>query len=153
MRVSRICFFVKEPFYPALQFEADPCLFEVNDDSAWSEVDKIEKMKELGLQIKRNFANVTEQNFLLNELEETVFKRLKYERGHWDGVISNYRETEKMNWKPESLKVIQRMKSLFPESWNWRPATHILDLQKEGEIKPHIDNVSEVVVGLSLLSR
>ena len=108
------------------------------------------KMREFGVQVMKGFASVEEQKELLEELESSVFKKLKYEKGHWDNVISNYRETEKMKWNNGA--VFERMKALFPQDWPWRPAVHVLDLLPGGEIKGHVDNVSEVVVGLSLLS-
>ena len=144
------------PYHPAMHFESDPELFEVRDDiEAWSIVDKEAKMREIGLQIRPGFASAREQEAIVAELEQGPFKRLKWDVGHWDAVITNYRETERALWKEtKSAAVVQRMKDCFPASWGWRPQ-HILDLKAEGEIAPHIDAIStvgDVVSGLTLLS-
>lgn len=63
-------------------------------------------------------------------------------QGHFDGVITNYRESHVTSWPAdvsESLRpILQRLESLLP---NVRTQTHILHLGPEGEILPHIDNI------------
>ena len=124
------------------------------DGESWSEVDLLRKMEEIGLQVHPGFASLEEQKALAEELD-VVLKKQKYQKGHWDGVIAEYRETERLVWKnPKNERVIARMRSLFPPGWGWQPA-HILDLDQGGEIGPHIDavaTVGDVVCGLSLLS-
>jgi hypothetical protein len=125
-----------------------------NEPSSWSQVDLERKMREIGLQVRPGFASAEEQAALASELEG-VWKKAKYEKGHWDGVIVGYRETERVHWKnPANESVIARMRSLFPAGWGFQPA-HVLDLEAKGEILPHVDavaTVGDVVCGLSLLS-
>jgi len=72
------------------------------------------------------------------------------EKGHWDGVISSYREVEVA---PERLSetlfpIFERMRTRAAEFQTslglaipgWLPDVHILELLPEGEIKYHIDN-------------
>jgi alkylated DNA repair protein alkB family protein 7 len=139
-----------------VSFFCDVSLVESCDDPQnWSEVDLARKMEEIGLQVRPGFATQQEQLALVEELDNGPLKKQKYQKGHWDGVIADYKETERLSWKSSSNeRVIGRMKSLFPPDWGWQ-ATHILDLEKSGEISPHVDalaTVGDVVCGLSLLS-
>lgn len=142
-------------FYPALDFVCDVSKVEVEDDDPWSAVDTMEYMKEIGLQVRPGFASPAEQEAFFQELEEGPFRRLRWEEGHWDAVVSNYRETERASWRHhDASSVVSRMKSLFVPSWRWRPL-HVLDMKPHCELKPHVDALSvvgEVVCGLSLKS-
>ena len=165
MRLCLRSFGTLRSYHPALYFDSDPNLFEVvGEEDAWSEVDKLEKLEEIGLQLRRGFASVEEQAALISELEQGPFKKLRWEEGHWDAVIKHYRETERMQWNDPRCRageqrfrsllfsfffliyfgpVVKRMKACFPADWSWRPQ-HILDLKAEGEIGPHVDAVSTV---------
>ena len=144
-----------QPFAPALEHFCDVSSVEAVDDEAWSSVDLSRHMREIGLQLHTGFASEAEQAAVVAELDKGPLKKLKYQKGHWDYVISDYRETERWEWQdPLALAVLGRMKALFPASWRWRPQ-HVLDMQASGEIGPHVDAVSsvgDVVCGLSLLS-
>lgn len=58
-------------------------------------------------------------------------------------AIHGYRETERSNWNVENSAVIKRIKeTAFLNDDN--PPTdfvHVLDLEKDGVIKPHKDSV------------
>lgn len=103
------------------------------------------------------------QDFLTEEEETSLFqevdpymKRLRYEFDHWDDAIHGYRETERLHWNEKNTIILNRVKSLaFPP--NVKPLTmvHVLDLDKKGYIKPHVDAVrfcGNTIAGLSLLS-
>lgn len=57
-------------------------------------------------------------------------------------AIHGYRETERLNWNEENTRVLNRVKSVaFPPNVAPLRFVHILDLDKNGWIKPHIDAV------------
>lgn len=163
MRLPLRSFGTLRSYHPALYFDSDPRLFEVvGEEDSWSEMDKLDKLEEIGLQVRPGFASPQEQAALVCELEQGPFKKLRWEEGHWDAVIKHYRETERMQWNDRLCRagefafsfrlylvahvmraVVQRMKDCFPADWSWRPQ-HILDLKPEGEISAHIDAVSTV---------
>ena len=109
-------------------------------------------------------------------LVEEVSKRLKrrrFEEGHWDSVITKYRETEiatpnEVDGKstiedaPQYAQIIQRTRGLLktyvsPQLRNhmaWLPC-HAIDLSKNGRLDAHVDSVKfsgGIVAGISLLS-
>ena len=110
-------------------------------------------------------------------LVEEVSKRLKrrrFEEGHWDSVISKYREIElatpdqvdgsnsTIEDTPQYAQTIERTRNLLksyvsPQSRNnmtWLPC-HAIDLSKNGRLDAHVDSVKfsgEIVAGISLLS-
>jgi len=92
---------------------------------------------------------------MLDEVEPRL-KTLRYEKSHWDDAIHFYRESERRQWSAYSMAILDRVRhAAFPPSSPHLPHVHILDLHKEGFIKPHIDSVrycGDVVAGLSLLS-
>lgn len=100
-----------------------------------------------------NFVTETEEKSLLDELEP-VFKRMRYEHDHWDDAIHGYRETERKHWYPTNRVIIQRVaKHAFEASV--LAHVHILDLEKNGIIKPHIDSsryCGNIIAGISLLT-
>ena len=83
-------------------------------------------------------------------------RKYQYERNHQDRAIHNYREIERRSWSPESLEIINRIReTVFHPEDELMPATHVLDIDSNGEILPHVDNVKFVgraLAGLSLLS-
>lgn len=102
-----------------------------------------------------NFVTEKEEKELLKEIDP-VFKRRRYEKDHWDDAIKSYKETEKSEWNEHNSKVLERIRNIafFTEASLIKPV-HILDLAKEGYIKPHIDSVrfcGDTIAGLSLLS-
>ncbi|XP_037649405.1 alpha-ketoglutarate-dependent dioxygenase alkB homolog 7, mitochondrial [Sebastes umbrosus] len=113
--------------------------------------------KRLGSQVEVKTAFITEEEeeaFLL-ELEPGL-KKKRYEYDHWDDAIHGYRETERARWGPACEEVLNRVRSVaFPEGSPLLGPVHILDLDKTGYIKPHIDSVKFcgcTIAGLSLLS-
>ncbi|CAB3405612.1 unnamed protein product [Caenorhabditis bovis] len=105
--------------------------------------------------IKRDFITPEEEESLLREVEPHM-KRLRYEKSHWDDAIHLYREREQRKWSDENLEVISRIRSeSFGPGTEHLTYVHILDLHKDGVIKPHIDSVrycGDVITGVSLLS-
>lgn len=100
-----------------------------------------------------NFITESEEKSLLDELE-TVFKRMRYEYDHWDDAIHGYRETERKHWYPNNREIIERVaKHAFVDGSALH--VHILDLAKNGIIKPHVDSsryCGNIIAGLSLLT-
>ncbi|KAF9202067.1 Alpha-ketoglutarate-dependent dioxygenase alkB 7, mitochondrial [Haplosporangium sp. Z 27] len=112
------------------------------------------------------------------KLKRALGRQIRYEDGHFDGVITRYRECSASDWggvsapgSPTSLQpslvtnlkdratpqeVIESIKQqFFPSDWRW-VAPHILELESgKGGIKPHVDHLDasgEVVAGLCLCS-
>ena len=104
-----------------------------------------------------DFITEKEEESLVHELEP-ILKKIRYESSHWDNAILSYRETEKSRWTPVNQALIERIKKLiFIPTGTVEPLdhVHILDLSKDGEIKPHVDSVrfcGRIIGGLSLLS-
>jgi alkylated DNA repair protein alkB family protein 7 len=116
------------------------------------------------LKVLCNFITLAEELAMTTAISAR-FKRLKmtqYEPGHFDNVISRYREASMSDsvWSasPECLGVIARMKQHAIKDANdniqWKPL-HVLDLSDTGYIKPHVDHTDYsggYICGLSLLS-
>ncbi|KAF9903365.1 Alpha-ketoglutarate-dependent dioxygenase alkB 7, mitochondrial [Linnemannia zychae] len=111
------------------------------------------------------------------KLKRALGKQLRYEDGHFDGVITRYRECSAGDWamsshplssdsnatttptttRKERTTPQEMMASIkrefFPHSWNW-VSPHILELEAgQGGIKPHVDHLDasgSVVAGLCL---
>lgn len=94
-----------------------------------------------------DFVSEGEEASLIEEIEPYM-KRLRYESAHWDDAIHQYRETEKLKWTPQNEQIINRIrKTAFPPGTKQIKHVHVLDLAKEGHIKPHVDSVK---VGIML---
>lgn len=91
-------------------------------------------------------------------------RRRRYEKGHWDAAIINYKETELLDeaslLSVESQILFDRIRSqlekrhLNYKDFTWHPC-HAIDLHKDGELNAHVDSVrfsGDVVAGLSLVS-
>ncbi|CAI5441699.1 unnamed protein product [Caenorhabditis angaria] len=117
-------------------------------------IEMIEEMKTC-CYVKRDFITKTEESALLKEVEPHM-KRLRYEKSHWDDAIHLYREREQRKWSDENCEVIKRIRSeSFGPNAEHLTYVHILDLHKNGVIKPHIDSIrycGDVITGVSLLS-
>ncbi|CAG9861489.1 unnamed protein product [Phyllotreta striolata] len=102
-----------------------------------------------------DFLSPTEEQTILEEIEPYM-KRLRYEFDHWDDAIHGYRETERLKWNEVNTKILDRVRAIaFPPNVEQLKYVHILDLDKTGYIKPHIDAVrfcGNTIAGLSLLS-
>ncbi|KAJ6547061.1 hypothetical protein B0H19DRAFT_1163804 [Mycena capillaripes] len=78
----------------------------------------------------------------------------EFEEGHFDGVIKHFREMHLTSWPrsdvPELSPILDRLHSLFlPQDVQ----THLLHLASNGEIHPHVDNLSASgswILGVSL---
>lgn len=91
--------------------------------------------------VTRDFVTQEEEIELLREIEPHM-KRLRYEKSHWDDAIHLYREREQRKWSHANEEVIKRIReSSFPSDTQHLTYVHILDLHKDGVIKPHIDSI------------
>ncbi|KAM8845300.1 alpha-ketoglutarate-dependent dioxygenase alkB homolog 7, mitochondrial isoform 1-T1 [Spinachia spinachia] len=92
-------------------------------------------------EVRTGFITEEEEGALLRELEPGL-KKKRYEWDHWDDAIHGYRETERVSWGSACEEVMSRVRSTaFPEGSPLLGPVHILDLDKTGYIKPHIDSV------------
>ncbi|KAJ3181342.1 Alpha-ketoglutarate-dependent dioxygenase alkB 7, mitochondrial [Gaertneriomyces sp. JEL0708] len=121
-----------------------------------------------------NFLSESEHSHLISECDRKI-KRLcgrKYLDGHFDQVISTYRECSVSAWngsnatqqglspgEAEAVAILDRVKRTVQELLDAKPIRwldpHILDLGNGGEIRAHVDNLEasgSIIVGLSLLS-
>ncbi|XP_059203674.1 alpha-ketoglutarate-dependent dioxygenase alkB homolog 7, mitochondrial [Centropristis striata] len=107
------------------------------------------------VEVRTAFITEEEEGAFLRELEPGLRKK-RYEFDHWDDAIHGYRETERVTWGASCEEVLKRVRSVaFPEGSPLLGPVHILDLDKAGYIKPHIDSVKfcgSTIAGLSLLS-
>ncbi|XP_054708780.1 alpha-ketoglutarate-dependent dioxygenase alkB homolog 7, mitochondrial-like isoform X3 [Uloborus diversus] len=87
---------------------------------------------------------------------DPFLKRRRYEIDHWDGAITTYKETEKMDWNVQNSEVLQRVRDIaFTPQCSQIKHVHVLDIAKHGYIKPHVDSIKfcgDTIAGLSLLS-
>ncbi|XP_060606568.1 alpha-ketoglutarate-dependent dioxygenase alkB homolog 7, mitochondrial-like [Ruditapes philippinarum] len=107
------------------------------------------------MQVINDFISEEEEEVLFQEVEPHL-KRLRYESSHWDDAIHGYRETERKTWTEKNKAIIQRVRdAAFPAGVPQLAHVHVLDLQKEGYIKAHVDAVKfcgSTIAGISLLS-
>ncbi|ELU16415.1 hypothetical protein CAPTEDRAFT_163497 [Capitella teleta] len=105
--------------------------------------------------VYKDFISEEEEQSLFDEVEPYL-KRLHYEQDHWDDAIHGYRETERQQWTKKNRGIIQRVRDLaFPPGVPQLSYVHVLDLQKTGCVKAHIDSIKfcgSTIAGLSLLS-
>lgn len=93
-----------------------------------------------------DFVSPAEEQVLLEEAEK-ILKRIRYEQSHWDDAIHNYRETEHIRWSQPNQLVIDRVRGVaFKSNKNLIKYVHILDIAKDGFIKPHVDSVRVCVL-------
>ncbi|KAM3846064.1 alpha-ketoglutarate-dependent dioxygenase alkB homolog 7, mitochondrial isoform 1-T1 [Vipera latastei] len=113
------------------------------------------KLQAGGASVTPDFISEEEEALLAQELEPQL-RRHRYQDEHWDGAIHKYRETEKSYWSKECHEILQRVRSTaFPPGVPQLTQVHVLDLDKTGYIKPHVDSVKFcgcTIAGLSLLS-
>ncbi|KAE9550313.1 hypothetical protein FO519_006473 [Halicephalobus sp. NKZ332] len=105
--------------------------------------------------VKEDFITCEEESSLLKEIEPHM-KRLRYEKSHWDDAIYLFREKEQRSWNKENEAILQKIKEAsFPPEIIDNGYIHLLDLHKDGHIKPHIDSVrycGNIITGVSLIS-
>ena len=85
----------------------------------------------------------------------------RYEKGHWDAVITDYKEIELPSFDMEDnvSKIIDRTRRFLLETHLDRDDTflppHAIDLKADGGLHAHVDSVrfsGGMVAGISLLS-
>jgi alkylated DNA repair protein alkB family protein 7 len=112
-----------------------------------------------GVAVYSDFVTEDEEKAAVDELRPSLPRR--YEDGHWDGVISGYREAQRALTvlSPALRAVAGRVHAAFPPSAGPPlPFLHVLDLKAEadgGRIDRHVDSVKfsgGVVAGVCLLS-
>lgn len=124
-------------------------------DSTNIELQDWKKELHATMKVVPDFVTEQEEQSLITEIDPYM-KRLQYEFAHWDDAIHGFRETEKGNWSEQNTKVVNRIrKTAFPEGMPQIAYIHVLDLAKEGWIKPHVDSIrfcGDIIAGLSLLT-
>ncbi|CAF0834578.1 unnamed protein product [Adineta ricciae] len=107
------------------------------------------------LRVVNDYLTDDEYNNLLKEVDGFM-KRKRYEYSHWDGAIHGYREAEKTEWTQENQQVLSRIRQFaFDDPTQTLVHVHVLDIAKDGYIKPHIDAIrycGTTIAGLSFLS-
>uniref|UniRef100_A0A8C3WXZ8 Alpha-ketoglutarate-dependent dioxygenase alkB homolog 7, mitochondrial n=1 Tax=Catagonus wagneri TaxID=51154 RepID=A0A8C3WXZ8_9CETA len=105
--------------------------------------------------VRPGFLSAAEEETLSRELEPEL-RRRRYEYDHWDAAIHGFRETEKSRWSEASRVILQRVQAAaFGPGQTLLSPVHVLDLEPQGYIKPHVDSVKfcgSTIAGLSLLS-
>ena len=108
-----------------------------------------------GFVLAEDFISKQEEEELYAEVHPYL-RKLRYEYNHWDNAIHGFRETEQQNWSESNRAVIQRVQNFaFPKSAQHLAHIHVLDLSKDGYIKPHVDAkrfCGSTIAGISLLS-
>ncbi|XP_074611468.1 alpha-ketoglutarate-dependent dioxygenase alkB homolog 7, mitochondrial-like [Acropora palmata] len=127
----------------------------ITEGCSTEELEKVQDLVLGNVEICEDFVSEDEEGVLLKEVEPYL-KRQKYQFDHWDDAIHGYRETEKSRWSQEALSIFQRVRDAsFKPDAELLPHVHVLDLDKEGYIKPHIDSIKfcgDIISGISLLS-
>ncbi|KAG7356270.1 2(OG)-Fe(II) oxygenase superfamily protein [Nitzschia inconspicua] len=113
--------------------------------------------------VYRDFVSPQEADVLVEDVLGRM-KRRRYEKGHWDAVITGYKEVELHDDSFASgtvLEMFDRTRQHLEQRHlqdfdpvHWLPC-HAIDLKKDGELKAHVDSVrfsGELVAGISLLS-
>ncbi len=74
-----------------------------------------------------------------------VFQSYLIEYTRWRSflqAIHGYRESEKSEWTSENQQVLSRIRQFaFDDPTQTLVHVHVLDIAKDGYIKPHIDSV------------
>ncbi|KAI9292299.1 hypothetical protein K502DRAFT_352146 [Neoconidiobolus thromboides FSU 785] len=130
-----------------IHFNIQPCLQTISQKSALYN----NYLKDI--EIIPNFINEKEEEKLIL-FSNKKMKRKQYELNHIDNKILNYREVQVSSIEDEEiLNIIDKVHGMFKDKI-WLPL-HILDLNNNGKILPHIDNhelSGSIIIGLSLLS-
>ncbi|CAF1381927.1 unnamed protein product [Adineta steineri] len=107
------------------------------------------------LQVYDDYLTDNEYDNFLKEIDGYM-KRKRYEYSHWDDAIHGYRESEKSEWTTENQQVLSRIRQFaFDDPKQTLVHVHVLDIAKDGYIKPHIDAIrycGTTITGLSFLS-
>ena len=91
--------------------------------------------------IKHDYVNEEIETLMMNDLN-TRFKRIPYEKDHWDDAIINFREIQNNKFRKHATMVVAQIKNdAFSEDDKVIQNAHVLDLHEDGYIKPHIDSI------------
>ena len=113
---------------------------------------------EKSILVEPNFLKLEEGNVVMEEISQ-LMRRRRYEKGHWDSVISNYKEIE-YHGSEKTENIIRRVRKYLETSYfegkqvDWLP-THAIDMKSDGVLSAHVDSIKfsgEVVAGVSLES-
>jgi len=110
-----------------------------------------------GLKLFPYFLSFDEEEALARDSRAFLSKQ-PFEGGHWDAVITDYREIQReTSALPSNLAQvgIRRAQQEFPQGTKLMPTFHALELKPTGEISSHVDSVKfsgGLVAGLCLLS-
>lgn len=116
------------------EFKGNQNLFHSEHEGALQQVSN-------SMSVIENFITEVEENQLLEEVNN-ILKRIRYEKSHWDDAIHNYRETEHLHWKTNNQLIIDKVRQIaFSQNDDQIKFVHILDIAKDGYIKPHVDSV------------
>jgi len=130
-----------------------PSRIRIHNEHAWPS-ELITRFRD-DCRIVDDYINETDERRLYDEIEPRM-RRLRYDETHTDDAIYMYREAERNQWSSECALIIDRMKhDCFPTHANHITHVHILDLHKDGYIRPHIDSIrycGDIIAGISLLS-
>lgn len=119
------------------------------------------QLDRFGISIYQNFASDEELAAFHKDVDGPPgLLTRKYQAGHWDGVITGYREYQRpvRSLSPAAQAVCRRVHEVFPPgSGTPMDYVHALDIQPDpiGRIDRHVDSVKfsgNVVAGLCLLS-
>ncbi|XP_076838443.1 alpha-ketoglutarate-dependent dioxygenase alkB homolog 7, mitochondrial [Brachyhypopomus gauderio] len=154
-------FYRKSKLCPVINFrsasDVSPLRCEIKGDFSWlcgSSVDVLDAIRG-HVEVRENFITEEEESALFKEVELGL-KKKKYEFNHWDDAIHGYRETERLQWGSVCAGILARVRTTaFPEGSPLLGPVHVLDLDKTGYIKPHVDSVKfcgSTIAGLCLLS-
>ena len=105
-----------------------------------------------------NFVTAAESDLLVKEVDFKLKKVKSYQVGHFDNVITNYKEAAPTHFSPAFQNILNRMKSTVIRELDLRDDinvnVHILDLACENSgIGAHTDHhTGRFVAGLCLLS-
>lgn len=106
-----------------------------------------------------NFITEEEESVALSDVEPQL-KRRRYDDGHFDGVILDYRERTYpiAALSGSSQAIVERAYSLFPAApaaGKHMDSVHAIDLTARGEIRNHVDSIKfsgSIICGISMLS-
>ncbi|KAL3938602.1 MAG: hypothetical protein SGBAC_006519 [Bacillariaceae sp.] len=114
-----------------------------------------------------NVLTEDEASLILDDIKGRL-RRRRYEKGHWDAVITNYKEVELSDLHFENHEIPNIFRRIRQQlaanhllkdendsrTLQWLPC-HAIDLKKEGELNAHVDSVKfsgDLVAGVSLMS-
>ena len=104
------------------------------------------------VQVVSDAISPVEEASLMAELDP-VLRRRRYARDHWDNVIVGYKEVERPVWNDHANErtvdsVRRRIESMagahLPPNPNFLPV-HVVDLDNDGYITPHVDSVRQTL--------